>query len=111
MSDASKNNYMFLNTEGRWPGFQWSGLELCTDGSLRLASLPLLAGTLPDAVKTAPDPDGPAGLAFDSGGTIYFSDPAGNCIRRLLGCDGSAVLAPCMGGSHGVAGFHTPRGL
>jgi phage tail-like protein len=111
MSDASKNNYLFLNTEGRWPGFAWSGLELCMDGSLRLASLPLLAGTLPDAVKTAADPVGPAGLAIDSGGTIYFSDPAGTCIRRMLGCDGSVVLAPCMRGSHSVAGLNTPRGL
>jgi len=111
MANTSKNNYFFLNTEGRWPGFQRSGLELCPDGSLRLATVPLLKGTLPDAVKTAPVPNGPAGLAIDSGGTIYFSDPAGNCIRRILGCDGSVVLAPCMGGSRGVTGFNSPRGL
>jgi DNA-binding beta-propeller fold protein YncE len=111
MSDDSKKDYYFLNAEGRWPGFKSSGLESCPDGSLRLVSLPVIASSLPDAVKTAPAPDGPAGLAIDSGGTIYFSDPAGNRIRRILGCDGSTVPVPCMGGADGTTGFNSPRGL
>jgi len=111
MSDGHNSNYFFLNTEGRWPGFEWCGLELCADGSLQLASLPLISAPLPSAVTAAPVPDGPAGLAMDSAGTLYFSDPAGNCIRRILGCDSSVVPVPCMGGSHGSTGFRSPRGL
>jgi phage tail-like protein len=111
MSNASKNNYYFLNAEGRWPGFHWNGLELSPDGTLALASVPVLTGTLPDAVKTASTPDGPAGLAIDSGGTIYFSDADDNRVRRVLGCDGSVLPVPCMGGARGVTGFNSPRGL
>jgi len=112
MTDTDKNNYRFLNVEGRWPGFQWSGLEIAPEGSLSLASVPLLKGTLSEDVKSAPVPDGPAGLAVDSGGTIYFSNPDANRIRRILGCDGSMVDAPCMGGVNGgITGFDTPRGL
>jgi phage tail-like protein len=111
MPNAPNSNFYFLNTEGLWPGFVLSGLELCPDGAVQLASLPSLSATLPGAVSTAPVPDGPAGIAIDSTGTIYFSDPEGNCVRRILGCDGSASLTPCMGGSADPTGFRTPRGL
>jgi phage tail-like protein len=112
MSNVSKNNYFFLNREGPWPEFQWSGLDLREDGSLELAPLPLLASTLPDAVKTALTPTAPAGLAIDPTGTLYFSDPEGNRIQRILGCDGALVAAPCMGGSNGKpTNFNAPRGL
>lgn len=110
MSDGANSNFYFLNTEGRWPGFEWSGLELCPDGALQLASLPAISTPLP-AVSTAPTPDGPSGIAIDSGGTIYFSDPEANCVRRILGCDGTVSKVPCIGRSHGPTGFHTPRGL
>src|ERR1700683_238121 len=99
MSNLSDKNYFFLNREGSWPHFQWSGLELQKDGSLQLCSVPVLTTTLPDAVKNAPTPDGPAGMAVDGTGTVYFSDPGGNCVRRILGCDGDIVSVPCMGGT------------
>jgi len=112
MSEISKNNYLFLNREGRWPGFKWSGLELRDDGALQLSSLPLYSGTLSDAIKSAPIPDGPAGLAIDSTGTVYFSDPDGNRVRLILGCDNTTGAVPCMGGASGQpAGFEAPRGL
>lgn len=112
MTEISKNNFFYLNREGRWPGFQMSGLELRNDGVLHLSPVPLLAGTLPDAVKSAPVPDGPAGVAIDAGGTIYFSDPENHRIHRILGCDGSVGAIACIGGpSQGPAGLNTPRGL
>ncbi|MGH9326225.1 MAG: phage tail protein [Terriglobia bacterium] len=112
MSNASKNNYFFLNREGRWPEFKWSGLDLREDGSLELSSLPLLASVLPSTVKTAPTPSGPTGLAMDPTGTLYFSDPERNCVQRILGCDGAIVGASCMGGTNGQAThFKAPRGL
>ena len=112
MPDLSDKNYFFLNREGRWPDFQWSGLELKKDGSLELCSVPVLTTTLPDAVKNAPTPDGPAGIAVDGTGTVYFSDPEGNCVRRILGCDGNIVSIPCMGGAGGgPTALNMPRGL
>src|SRR5580698_5930047 len=111
MPNAPNSNFFFLNTEGRWPGFVRAGLELCPDGALELASLPSISAPLPDGVGTAPVPNGPAGIAIDSTGTIYFSDPADDCVRRVLGCDGSVSRTPCIGGPHGPTGLRTPRGL
>lgn len=112
MHDQGKNNYFFLNREGRWPGFQWDGLELGKDGVLRLASLPLFAGALPDSVKTATAPDGPAGLAIDCYGSIYFSNPDGDQVWRIDACDGSSAPLPCVGGTGAqVSQFSSPRGL
>lgn len=112
MQDQSKNNYFFLNREGRWPGFTWDGLELSKDGELRLASLPLFSGILPDSLRTAPAPDGPAGLAIDCYGAVYFSDPDNNQVWRMNACDGSSAPLPCLGGSGSqVSQFSSPRGL
>ncbi len=112
MSEISKDNFFFLNREGRWPGFKYSGLELRKDGALQLSSVPLFSGTLPAAIQSAPTPTGPAGLAIDITGTLFFSDPAGNRVRRILGCDGTVCAAPCMGGAgSGLSAFSAPRGL
>ena len=112
MSDQDTNNYIFLNRQGRWPGFQWSGLELGADGALRLSPVPLFAGTIPGAVKNAPAPDGPAGLAIDRLGAIYFSDPGNNRVSRIDGCDGSSSPISCVGGTGSQASqFLAPRGL
>jgi len=112
MTEISKDNFFYLNREGRWPGFKMTGLELRQDGVLHLSSLPSFAGTLPDAVKSAPVPDGPAGLAMGAGGTVFFSDPGGNGVQLILGCDGSVCGVPCMGGvGGGATGLNAPRGL
>jgi phage tail-like protein len=112
MSEISKNNFVFLNHDGRWPGFKCSGLEIREDGALQLSSVPLFSGTLPAAIQSAPTPDGPAGLAIDVTGTLYFSDPDGNCVQRILSCDSSVCAATCMGRTGSVpTTFHAPRGL
>jgi hypothetical protein len=112
MHDRDKNNYFFLNREGRWPGFQREGLELGKDGALRLSSLPSFSGTLADSLKTAPAPDGPAGLAIDRYGAIYFSDPDHDRVWCIDACDGAAAPLPCLGGSGaGDAQLSHPRGL
>src|ERR1041384_1794046 len=80
MHPQDKNNFFFLNRESRWPGFQRYGLELNDGGVLFLPPLPLSSGILPDAVKTAQTPDGPAGLAVDCFGSVYFSDPKNNRV-------------------------------
>ncbi len=112
MAQLSDNNYYFLNREGRWPGFQWSGLRLNQDGAIGLTPLPSLSGTLPDGVKSAVSPDGPAGIAIDLAGNLYFSDPEDNRVQRILSCDQTVCAAPCMGGStEQPTGLNAPRGL
>jgi phage tail-like protein len=112
MAEISKDNFFFLNRDGRWPGFKRSGLELRRDGVLQLSSLPRPTGSIPDAVKLAATPDGPAGLAMDAGGTLFFSDPDTNSVRRILGCDGTVGPVPCIGSAGvGPTSFNTPRGL
>ena len=112
MRETDSNNYFYLNRQGRWPDFKWHGLELGDDGALRLSTVPLLTGALPESVKTAPVPDGPAGLAADSVGAIYFSDPNLDRVSRVDGCDGSSASVACIGGSGTqFTTFSSPRGL
>ena len=112
MNGNSKDNFSYLNVEGLWPGFRWRGLELREDGALQLYSLPLLEGELPKELATLEPPEGPAGIAVCSDGTIYFSDPAGHCVLKIYGCDGAIVPVACIGGKGGSpVRFDTPRGL
>jgi phage tail-like protein len=112
MPAVSKDNYFFLNRDGRWPRFRWRGLELRDGGALQLTSVPSLSGALPGAVKTAPSPSAPAGIAVDVTGTLYFTDPAGDRVLRIDGCDAAGGPVPCIGGSGSQPGeFHSPRGL
>jgi phage tail-like protein len=113
MSETSPNNYFFLNRDARWPHFSYSGIDLCSDGTLQLSSVPLLATALPDTVKSAPTPDGPAGIAADCTGALYFTEPVSNRLMCINACDGSVGPTSCVrGGESGSPGqLHTPRGL
>ncbi|HEX7895565.1 MAG TPA: NHL repeat-containing protein, partial [Terriglobales bacterium] len=112
MPEISKNNFFFLNRDSDWPGFKKSGIELREDGALQLSSLPRALSALPDAVKSASVPSGPAGLAIDATGTLFFTDPDSNKVSRILSCDSSVCPAPCMGGNNGgPTGLNAPRGL
>lgn len=110
--NPNDKNFTYLNREGRWLGHHCDGLSIGSDGALRLKALPLLEGVLPPLVSQLPKPDGPAGIAVDGDGTIYFTDPAGNRVLRIDGCDGTTAPAPCMGGiSSDPVQFNSPRGL
>jgi phage tail-like protein len=112
VSREDANNFYYLNREGRWPDFQWKGLELRHDGALQLHTLPCLDGELPTELSTVQTPDGPAGIAVGIDGTIYFSDPAAQRVLRIDGCDGELTVVPCIGGEGSApTQFHTPRGL
>ncbi|MCI0485453.1 MAG: phage tail protein I [Blastocatellia bacterium] len=104
--------YLYLNRDNRWPDFQWEGLELGADGALRLFSVPLLEGELPEEIQSLGAPHGPAGIAVDIDGTIYFSDPSGHRVLRINGCDLAMAPVPCMGGKGDrPTQLDTPRGL
>jgi phage tail-like protein len=90
--------YRHLNGDGAWPGFGWAGLELGTDGALRLMPVPRLDGVLPPQLERLASAQPPGGVAIDEEGTIYFSDPAHALIRRIDGCFGQVEATPCIGG-------------
>jgi streptogramin lyase len=110
--NGNHDNFRYLNADNRWPDFQWEGLELRHDGGLQLFSLPRLEGELPTELASLTAPDGPAGLAVDFDGTIYFSDPAGSRLLKINACDGKMQPLPFIGGEEGApAQLATPRGL
>lgn len=112
MAPSEKRNFLHLNRGGDWPNFVSQGLTRTPDGSVRLSSLAQLVGDQPPALQWVPAPDGPAGVAVDREGNLYWSDPEHDQIYRRLACDASVGLVRCLGGSGHVPGrFHTPRGL
>jgi phage tail-like protein len=113
MANESPNNYLFLNCEGRWPNFHRFALEVVHDGTLQLSSVPLLSTPLPEAVRTAPEPDGPSGIVIDRNGNLYFTQPDSNTLNVIQGCDSSLAPFPCVrGGTSGAPGvLDAPRGL
>jgi phage tail-like protein len=112
MTETNKPQYLYLNRNGSWPGFQWQGLTRRSDGSLEMIPLPQLAGTVPQSIQSSGTPSGPSGIAVACDGTVYFSDPQCNKIRKIAGCDGNVCPLPCLGGESGKPGrFKTPRGL
>lgn len=107
-----KSNFLYLNREGRWLGFHWKGLERRADGALQLISLPAVDGAPPKELANQPPPDGPAGIAVDGQGNLYFSVPVANRILRVDSCDGKIDVLPCFGGEDGApTRFRSPRGL
>lgn len=112
MNINGKADFYYLNRDNRWPDFQWEGLELHEDGALQLFSVPLLEGGLPSEIEKLEAPSGPAGIAVDIDGTIYFSDSSGHRLLKIDGCDGKWAPLPCIGGENGKpTQLNTPRGL
>jgi phage tail-like protein len=112
MTNSNKAHHLYLNRNGSWDGFQYQGLTRCADGSLELIALPQLTGTVTQSVQSAASPSGPSGIAVACDGTVYFSDPACNRIREIVGCDGTVFPLPCIGGNRDKPGrFIAPRGL
>jgi phage tail-like protein len=89
----------------------WQGLELLEDGSLALQSLPLFAGVLPDELAGAAAPQGPAGIAVDPEGAIYFSQPERHRVMRTNACDPGLIEVVCEGGPTATCGLNQPRGI
>src|SRR5438445_4697924 len=111
----NRTNFRNLNREARWLDFSWVGLDLRSDGALQLATLPLLQGTPPAGLEKLHPPKAPAkapaGVAVDWDGSVYFTDPDGDKILRISGCDGQVAQVPCMGRSGDTTGLETHLGL
>ncbi|HJQ82815.1 MAG TPA: NHL repeat-containing protein, partial [Candidatus Binatia bacterium] len=104
------DHFRHLNADGRWPGFQWDGLERRSDGALQLFTLPRMG---PEAASAAASPaDAPAGIAVDRDGTIFWTDPGHDRVLAREGCFATDGPVPCIGGrGTEPARLNRPRGL
>ena len=103
---AGSQQYRYLNREGRWLDFHWSGLELGTDRTLQLQSLPLVAGELPAALAALAAPTISSGVAV-AGRDVYFTDLSSHRLWVVEWCEGTERPAQCLGPGQ----LQTPRGL
>src|SRR6185503_8162187 len=90
-------DFLYLNRDGRWPGFAWRSLEATAEGALRLTSLPALAAEAEVArplLAAMPAPDGPAGIAVAPDGTVFWTDAAGGRLLLRDPCDGDERPVP-----------------
>jgi phage tail-like protein len=111
MTQENKPQYLYLNRDGNWSGFGVQGLTRRSDGALELTPLPQYEGEVPQSIKDAGAPAGASGVAVTPEGTVYFSDPAGQRISQISGCDGTVCPLPCLGQNGKPGRFKTPRGL
>lgn len=110
MSTSERGRRLHLNRDGRWLDFQYRGLTAGSDGTLELARLPRLGGDLPAGLADLPEP-GPAGLAIDSDGGLYITEPSLHRLLYVGPCDESSPV-PCIGGVGNEPTYlNTPRGV
>lgn len=93
MEDAFPGEFLFLNHDNAWPGFQHVGIEIRADGTVQLSALPRLDSPFPGA-ETLPNPVAPAGLVFDSNGSMYYT--AGDLLMTLADCAEGTAPMPCV---------------
>jgi len=104
--------FRYLNDDGLWPRFHWSGLVLGSDGALRLAGLPAFEGSPSVPLDALAGVQPPGGVAIDADGSVYFSDPTSGIVYDIEGCFGTVDAAPCIGGpGEGATQFDAPAGL
>jgi phage tail-like protein len=106
------DKFLYLNRDNGWLDFHRDGLELRADGSLQLHALPLFTGALPEELPPIDDLDGPAGIAVEADGTVYFTVPSTHRLWKIDGCDGSVMPVVCIGGEGRThSRLNQPRGL
>lgn len=108
---SGRDNFRYLNTEGRWLNFHWRGLEVSPEGALRLLSSPRLTSQIPPPATSAPAPCAPSGIAIDESGRVFYSIPDENRIVASGGCDPNEKSLTCLTEALGINGLKEPRGL
>lgn len=121
---GSETSFLFLNVERRWAGFHKHGLDLGSDGALRLRRLPRVRTDPPASLRGAPAAVAPAGVAWAPDGSVLYVGAAatdGTAAGRTVGarilrvdrCDESTAGVPCIGGvgRRRETSLRYPRGL
>lgn len=112
MDELGRPTYRYLNRDNEWLDFQSWNLERAADGSLRLASVPLLAGIIPPEIAQLSTPDGCAGVVVSPDGAVYYTDPHANHIWRVEPCFREKEPLRCFSGPGDSPGqCRAPRGL
>lgn len=108
---SGRSNFRFLNREGKWLDFHWSGLELTGQGALQLRSAPRLVDESASQSTSAAAPDAPGGMAVDDSGRVFYSVPDENRIVTIRGCDPNEAPLTCLTEGAGLGSISEPRGL
>jgi phage tail-like protein len=106
---AGRDNFRYLNVEGKWLNFHWKGLELSAGGELRLASAPALTNQFSRTDENVPT--APRGVARDDAGRVFYSIPEANQVVIAGGCDPQSKPLMCLTETAGFGPLDTPRGL
>src|SRR5689334_11602110 len=106
-----RDNFRYLNREGKWLDFHWHGLEVTPQGELQLLSSPRLA--VPSAAPSAAAhaPHAPGGIALDGTGRVFYSVPGENSIVVSGGCEPEQRSLAGLTEGTGLGALSAPRGL
>jgi phage tail-like protein len=108
---SERDNFRYLNREGKWLNFHWHGLEVSAEGALRLLPSPRLVNPPAQPATGAIPPLAPSGIAVDDSGRVFYSIPDENRIMVSGGCDPAQKPVSCLTEGHGLGGLDMPRGL
>jgi phage tail-like protein len=108
---VGRDNFRYLNREGKWLDFHWRGLEVSPAGALRLLSSPRLLGSSSSGSTTGTPPCAPGGVAVDESGRVFYSLPGQNRIIVNGGCSADETALSCLTEPIGIGQLKTPRGL
>ncbi|HTV22304.1 MAG TPA: phage tail protein [Polyangiaceae bacterium] len=109
MTTAGRS-FRYLNREGRWLDFHRRGLEIGTDGALRLFATPRRS---PDVDESTPAPavSAPSGVVSDARGRVFYTVPGDNQLWYKDDCESSWSRLGCVTESEGQGALREPRGM
>lgn len=108
---AGRDNYRYLNREGKWLDFDWVGLEVSRQGALQLLSAPALADQSAARPEGGAAPTAPAGIAVDESGRVFYTVPDEDRLVGGGGCDPAQTSLSCLTEGAGLGPLSAPRGL
>ncbi len=109
-----RDNFRYLNREGKWLDFNLSGLEVTPQGELQLLPSPRLAdqsAAPPAAASAASAPHVPSGIAVDKTGRIFYSVPGENRVVLSGDCETEPRSLEGLTEGAGLGALSAPRGL
>jgi phage tail-like protein len=108
---AGRDNFRYLNREGKWLDFHVRGLEVSPRGALQLLSAPRLAEQHNARMPPVAAPAAPSGIAVDDAGRVFYAIPGENHIVVSGGCAPEQTTLTCLTEGLGLGSLHRPRGL
>ena len=110
MTSAGRS-FRYLNREGRWLDFHRCGLEIGSDGALRLFATPRRAPDDAGSAPPAPAVSAPSGVASDARGRVFYTVPGEDQLWYKDDCESGWSRLACVTESEGQGALREPRGL